>query len=179
MYYCPDVSKDKAIGPAGRKVGTKSYVSVPITINNKTIGCINVHSNFIDPFNKDELTLLETVTDQIAIAINNAQHAEELKKSQLILSEKIDKLNKKQQLDAITNTILKSVHKSLNVKDIMEHSVNAITRHMPAVENIMIFLVEGDIAILQAHRGFPDWMVKRVREIPYGKGFTWKAISSG
>ena len=27
--YCPDVDEDTVIGPAGRKAGTKSYVSIP------------------------------------------------------------------------------------------------------------------------------------------------------
>lgn len=179
MIYCPDVSKDNAIGPAGREVGTKSYVSMPITISGNTIGCINVHSELINPFSEDELILLETVTSQIEIAINNAQQAEKLKTSEEILKKNILKLSKKQSHDEISNTILKSLHKSIKLKDVMENAVEAISNNMPEVENIMIFLVEGKKAILQAHRGHPKWIVDRLREIPYGKGFTWKALLSG
>ncbi len=178
LHYCPDVSKDKAIGPAGRKVGTNSYISVPITISAKTIGCINVHSKLIDPFGEGDLKLLENVTNQIAVAIDNARQAEQLKDSEKSLKENIELLTKKQRLDEISNTILQSVHKSLDVKTIMHNAVNAITDNMPVVENMMIFLVEGDKAILQAHKGYPDWMVNRLKVIPKGKGFTWKAISS-
>ena len=47
----------------------------------------------------------------------------------------------------------------------MENAVEAISNNMPEVENIMIFLVEGKKALLQAHRGHPKWIVDRLREI--------------
>ncbi len=123
--------------------------------------------------------MLENVTNQIAVAIDNARQAERLKISEKSLKDNIDILTKKQRLDEISNTLLKSVHKSLDLKTIMHNAVFAITQNMPAVENIMIFLVEGDNAVLQAHKGYPDWMINRLSVIPKGKGFTWKALSSG
>ena len=179
MIYCPDVSKDNAIGPAGREVGTKSYVSMPITISGNTIGCINVHSELINPFSEDELILLETVTSQIATAINNAQQAEKLRTSEEILKENILKLSKKQSHDEISNTILKSLHKSIKLKDVMENAVEAINKNMLVVENSCIYLIEGNYAVLQSYKGYPKWFINKVKRIPYPKGFTWKAISSG
>ncbi|MCH8014867.1 MAG: sigma 54-interacting transcriptional regulator, partial [Candidatus Dadabacteria bacterium] len=80
--YCPDIDKDTIIGPAGRQVGSKSYLSVPLRIKSNTIGCINVHSLNKDAFEEDDINLLEVVAKQIGIAINKAQQAEALKQSE-------------------------------------------------------------------------------------------------
>ena len=110
---------------------------MPITISGNTIGCINVHSELINPFSEDELILLETVTSQIEIAINNAQQAEKLKTSEEILKKNILKLSKKQSHDEISNTILKSLHKSIKLKDVMENAVEAISNNITDVDCII------------------------------------------
>jgi len=80
--YCADVDKDTFIGPAGRELGTKSYVSIPISYEGKTVGCINVHSFHKNAFDDDELKLFEIVAQQIGIAIKNANQAEALRESE-------------------------------------------------------------------------------------------------
>jgi PAS domain S-box-containing protein len=78
--YCPDVDEDTVIGPAGRELGTKSYLSMPIQFEGKTVGSININSLKKNAFDEEELNLLEIVAQQIEIAINNAQQTEELRK---------------------------------------------------------------------------------------------------
>jgi len=79
--YCPDVDRDTVIGPLGRELGTKSYVSMPIRHMGKAIGCININSVRKNAFDQEELDLLEIVAASIEAAINNARRAEALKKS--------------------------------------------------------------------------------------------------
>ncbi len=81
--YCADVDQDNAIGPAGREAGIKSYVSMPIPFQGKTVGALNISSLQKNTFNEEELKLLEIVTQQIEIAINNAKQAEALRKALL------------------------------------------------------------------------------------------------
>ena len=40
-------------------------------------------------------------------------------------------------------------------------------------------MAEGKEAVLKSYRGFPDWFMKRLKKIPYPKGFTWKTIIEG
>ncbi len=84
LRYCPDVEQDTAIGPAGRKMGTKSYLSIPIRFDGKPMGAISINSLHKNAFDEEELRLLETVSQQIEIAINNAKQAESLKQSELL-----------------------------------------------------------------------------------------------
>ena len=80
--YCPDVEKDTVIGPAGRDAGIKSYLSMPIHFDGKTIGCININSIVIDAYDEQDLKLLEIVAQQIESAISNAKRAEALRQSE-------------------------------------------------------------------------------------------------
>jgi PAS domain S-box-containing protein len=81
--YCPDVDQDTTIGPIGKRAGTKSYVSMPIRFEGKTIGALGI-SSFLarNAFNEEELNLLEIVVQQIEIAMNNARKAEMLRESE-------------------------------------------------------------------------------------------------
>jgi Nif-specific regulatory protein len=79
--YVADVDQDTFIGPAGREVGTKSYASMPIFFEGKTVGVLNITSQKKNAFDEEELKLLEVVARQIEVAINNAQQAEALRKA--------------------------------------------------------------------------------------------------
>lgn len=77
--YCPDTEKDTAIGQAGRELGTKSYVAMPIRYDEKVVGTININSLTVDAFDKEELQLLETVGIQVEAAVHNAKIVETLR----------------------------------------------------------------------------------------------------
>jgi formate hydrogenlyase transcriptional activator len=78
--YCADVDQDSFIHPAGRAFGVKSYVSMPISAEGKTVGAININSLQKQAFDGDELRLLEILSAHLETAINNAQHAEALRR---------------------------------------------------------------------------------------------------
>jgi len=93
--YCPDVDNDPYIGLKGIKLGTKSYVSMPIHYMGKAIGCININSKKKYSFDKDELNLLEIVAGHIQTAINNAKQAEAISKSKEALKEAQNELEQR------------------------------------------------------------------------------------
>ncbi|MEQ9618549.1 MAG: PAS domain S-box protein [Deltaproteobacteria bacterium] len=84
--YCADAGKDNYIGPAGKKEGIKSYLSMPLVNEDKTVGCINITSKQKNTFDREELKLLEAVSHQISVAIKNAKQAELLLESEERLS---------------------------------------------------------------------------------------------
>ncbi|NIP38860.1 MAG: GAF domain-containing protein [Candidatus Dadabacteria bacterium] len=77
--YCEDLEKEVQVSPEVLKLGTKSCLSLPIKYRNETIGCINIHTMEKDAFNEDELRLLEIVSKEIEVSVNNAKQAEELR----------------------------------------------------------------------------------------------------
>ncbi len=85
-FYCPDTEQDTIMGPAGRELETKSYLSIPIHSKGKVIGAININSLKKNAFDEDELKLLEILAQQIEIAINNANQMEALRESEANLA---------------------------------------------------------------------------------------------
>ena len=80
--YCEDVELDKVIGPAGRNMGTKSYLCTPIRFDGKPVGSLNITSFSKYAFDHEELKLLGIVAKQIEVAIHNAKQAEVLRESE-------------------------------------------------------------------------------------------------
>jgi light-regulated signal transduction histidine kinase (bacteriophytochrome) len=92
LQYCADTELDAFMGPAGRKLGTKSYAGMPIKPTDKTIGCISINSLRKDIFDEEELKLLEIVAKQIEVAISNARQAEALRQSEEALARQAQEL---------------------------------------------------------------------------------------
>ncbi|HSC34916.1 MAG TPA: PAS domain S-box protein, partial [Thermodesulfobacteriota bacterium] len=56
---------------------------------------------------------------------------------------------------------------------------DAMNKNIDGSDNVSIYFVEGTEAVMQAHRGYPQWFIDKVKRIPYPKGFTWKTIIDG
>jgi formate hydrogenlyase transcriptional activator len=177
--YCADADQDTAIGPAGKEAGIKSYVSMPIFLKGKVVGTLNITSLQKNNFEEEELKLLETVAQQIEIAINNAQQAEALRQSEETLRESLTQLSKKNRYESIISAVTQSVHRSINLQEVLENAVESMNKNIDTLQRVEIFLVEGEEAVLKAYRNLPDWFLERVKRIPYPKGFTWKTIIEG
>jgi len=85
--YVGDTDQDNVIGPAGRKLGIKSYLSVPFFSEGRAIGTLSINSRSKNAFGDEEIHLLEIISKQIEVAINNARQAEALKISETRLAE--------------------------------------------------------------------------------------------
>lgn len=177
--YVPDTDKDDAIGSAGREFGTKSYLSMPLNFENKTVGCIHIHSSERNGFSESDIKLLEIVTRQLETAINNASKAEELRKSEEKLKENLDQLSKKQRYEEIISIVTRSVHRSIDLNKVLKNAADALDKNIDHADNVAIYLVEGDTAVLKSFTGYPKWFIDRVSNIPKPKGFTWKTLIEG
>jgi PAS domain S-box-containing protein len=71
-----DVRKDPAYKFNPMLPETKSEAAIPLRIGNRTIGVVDLQSKFIDAFTEDEISVLQTLADQVAIAIDNARSFE-------------------------------------------------------------------------------------------------------
>ena len=80
--YCADTEFDQIIGPIGKDMGIKSYLSVPIKTGGESIGVMAITSEQAKAFDNEELNLLKVVVQQIEVAINNAKQAEALRASE-------------------------------------------------------------------------------------------------
>jgi PAS domain S-box-containing protein len=61
---------------------TRSEVGVPIRVGSKILGVLDIQSAELDAFDEDDVLALETLANQIAIAVANAQLYEEARDAQ-------------------------------------------------------------------------------------------------
>jgi DNA-binding NarL/FixJ family response regulator/signal transduction histidine kinase len=105
--------------------------------------------------------------------------ADELNRKNEELEQSLIQLSRKNRYEAIIIAVTRSIHKSINLQEVLENAVDTISRHIDTVDNVSIYLVEEKEAVLKSYRGYPDWWIRRVRRIPYPQGFTWKTIIEG
>ena len=55
---------------------TRAEAALPLRVGNRVIGAIDVQSRAVDAFAEDEITVLQTLADQVAVAIDNARSFE-------------------------------------------------------------------------------------------------------
>ncbi len=170
-----DIQKDPYVGPAGRALGHHGVLGIPITLEGKVRGVIWFLSYKELQFNKQEIDLLTSIGNQIAIAIARAKQTKELKEFQKNLEERNRSLS-------ILSAISQAVHWSIDLNQVYRTTLD-IVKDLKFIDLIAVYLVEGEEdkreAVLQIHQGYPEEYLKGVSRIPYPIGFTWKVITSG
>jgi len=76
----PDVSRDEHYMAVLDCVETQSELAVPIQVKGKVIGVLDAQSTETDAFSKEDLFALQTVADQLAVAIDNARLYQETRR---------------------------------------------------------------------------------------------------
>jgi signal transduction histidine kinase len=160
-----DVRKDPHIGSAGRKLGKHSALAIPIKLKRKVNGIILFVSHKEYKFSKNEIQFLSSFGNQLGLALSKTKLNEDL--------------NKKIRYEKILNNVTSSVHKSINIQDVLENAVDSMSEFIDGVNNVSIYLINGKQAVLKAYKGYPDNYIKKVKIIPYPKGTTWKTIIDG
>lgn len=159
-----DIQKDPDIGPAGKKLGHHSALFVPVHLEDKVIGVLSFISYKERKFSDEEVGLLTSIGNQIAVAISRTYFQE--------------KLLKQNTYKEIINVLSESIHRSLDLQDVMDNAVEVIEKNIPFIKNVLFYLVEDKYAVLKActkntYRNYIDIAGK----IPFPRGATWKTIN--
>jgi PAS domain S-box-containing protein len=97
IVVCNDIPKDPMLKPwreRAAKYGYLSFVALPVTINDKTVGSLNIYSSRHDTFDSEEIGLLEELANDVALGISTF---EEKKRREKVERE----LRHSQKMDAI------------------------------------------------------------------------------
>ena len=103
-----DISKEPRYLPDELLQETQAELTVPIRMNEWTIGVLDVQSNLPNAFNRDDVFVLETLASQLAIAIENARLYAEAKRraERMAVLHRIDLLTTSTlDLDEVLNLI--------------------------------------------------------------------------
>ena len=90
IVLCNDVSQDPRY-MIYEYHNTKSELAIPITIDNEIAGVLNVEDTKLHAFDDTDIMVLETLSDHLGIAIKNAKLYDEVRKTNMKLTE-VDKM---------------------------------------------------------------------------------------
>lgn len=179
VFYEDASHPSTPVGPAGKALGQRAILSVPVKSDDETIGVIHFSSFEKTFFSQHELDFLFSLGSQIGTAIAKAKMCEEMRRREEELKRSFIQLSRKNLYETIISAVTQSVHKSIALQDVLENAVDTMSKNIDTADNVSIYLVEDEEAVLKSYRGYPDWWVGRVRRIPYPQGFTWKTIIEG
>lgn len=81
--YVDDISKDPRLTRSVViKEDLKSFASVPLRSKNKVLGVMNIASRTVGPFSHQDIQLLTSIANQIAVAIENAELYNEVQRKE-------------------------------------------------------------------------------------------------
>jgi GAF domain-containing protein/DNA-binding response OmpR family regulator/nitrogen-specific signal transduction histidine kinase len=98
----PDVRENEDYVGFGKD--TRSRVAIPIYYGGEPVGVINLESNRLNAFTRNQLRYLEALANQAAVAIGNAQVFEEQKREREQASRRIDQLSRLAEISSIFRT---------------------------------------------------------------------------
>jgi len=75
-----------------RKIGAKSIISVPIKVRDNVLGVLDIVSHTPRTFGKEDIELLESISNQMGVAIENANLYENLKQTNFELEKRLKEL---------------------------------------------------------------------------------------
>jgi signal transduction histidine kinase/CheY-like chemotaxis protein len=121
--------------------GTRSQLCIPFRYSSQTLGVINVESEKDQAFAEEDITFLQTLSDYLAIWVNNANFYNEIGR-------------KASALQALNN-IGKAVRLDLNINDFFELIFREVGQVMPS-EDFFIALYEKKSNRIEVCFGMAD-----------------------
>ncbi len=74
LIYLPDVRRDdRFMNYKGKVESEGSFVSSPLVVKKRLVGVLNLHKDAVGGFSESEIKLIQAASNQLAIAIENAQ----------------------------------------------------------------------------------------------------------
>jgi GAF domain-containing protein len=131
---------------------TKSEIALPLKVESRVLGVLDVQSHEFCSFDEEEVVLLETLASQLALAVEQAQTYE----AEHRLA---------QRLEALTR-VTQAVVSVLDLNDLLDEVVDLIADTFD-YERVHIFLRAGDRLTFRAGAG-PHSVRWLVDELTYG-----------
>jgi signal transduction histidine kinase len=161
---CNDVSQEPRYLPHELLNRTQSELAVPLRVGDVVVGVLDVQSNHRDAFHPDDLTALQVLADQVAIAIENAHLFQETRR----------------QFE--TMRALHEISLTITTEMAADNALSAILKqaaHLLAAKAASLALldVEAQVVRLTAIHNLPEWYCGTV--LALGEGVAGHVVATG
>ena len=145
-----------------RDEGLRSYVSVPLTAQGELIGSLNVGADRPRAFSSDHVEVVQEVSDQLAVAIQNARLLETERRRRI-------------ELEALRQASLR-LTASLELQPVLETILDQAF-HLASANNAHVFLYDGERLTFGAATG-PEGIQQEPFAEPRPEGLTYTVARS-
>ena len=136
-----DVSQEPRYLPDELLPQVKSELAVPLKVGERVVGVLDVDSEKLNAFSGDDLFVLQTLANQIAIAIENAR---------LYKAEQ----RRRRDAEALRETAL-ALTSALDRNQVIERILSQLQQVVP-YDSASVQLLQGDKLVIIGGRGFPN-----------------------
>lgn len=159
--YVPDVRQDPRYVDAG--FPARSELAVPVQIEGRLLGVINVESREVDAYSHADARLLSTLASQAALALENAKlYGRERRRVEEM---------------AAVNRVARRVSATLDLQETLDAVVGAAAELVPCtVAEISLWDAGQQMLVLQAVRSTVQEMLPVGEIYPPGEGYTGRVV---
>lgn len=157
-----DVSQEPRFHYSDHLAETRAELAIPLKVGDQAIGVLDIKSARLNAFGQEKIMLLESLADEVAVAVENERLYHEF-------NQKVDELARLQRVTA-------GVNSTLVLEDVLQLVVESAVAAVPAAETGSLFLMdENRNLILKAGHGLKPSGDKTVC-LRWGEGYSgWVA----
>jgi len=133
-------------------IPTRSELSVPIRVGEEVVGVLDVQSPQLDAFDENDVMVMETLADQIAVAVENARLYE------AVQWELAERKRRERELEAVAS-IATALRTAQTFTDMLPVILNQVLSSLKADGTALAIRdpVSGETVIALAHGAWADW----------------------
>jgi len=186
-YWPPAASLDitslwqvgAAVKDVAREAGLAACVFLPLRWRDIALGVMLLTGGG-DALARWSLEFLITVSDQLSVAIRNAQLYGEAQRELAERKRAEEETRQRNEELAALNIIAAAVSNSLNLQEVLERALDKVLA-VTGVDADAIYLLDqqAEELVLAAYRGVPQKVAAQVRILPVGNSLAGLAIQSG
>jgi len=161
-------------------IPTRSEFCVPIQVSGKTIGVLDVQSPQLNAFDENDTLMIETLADQVAVAIENARLYEAVQQELTERRRAEEALRRRNEELVARNAIAVTLSQSFDLDSLLHATLDTVLEVLDLdVGWIQLLNEEEQTLSLVAYRGFSRDLLREMAHLRVGEGLTGQVAQSG
>jgi len=138
VFNVEDIQKDKDVGPAGKRMGHRRGLGIPIILEGVVMGVIWLASYKTGKFSEQEVKLNVSIGNSIGIAIAKAKLYKEMEERVRIRTAELEEINHRLKLEIEDHRQAEDEIKTIREQHELVYSINQILKKLENVDPLVL-----------------------------------------